>query len=177
MNTMNKTETDNIFIPIIKTKPAQLAKVFPTCDYTMYFDGCSKGNPGHAGIGAVIYKNNDELWGGYKYIGLKTNNQSEYNALIFGLNQAIDYDIKELIVFGDSQLVINQVTDVYKVRNPLLLELYGEVCELKKQFRYIEFIHVYREKNKRADQLSNIALNMIIDDFIPIKTTKLPSIL
>lgn len=149
------------YIPVIKQKPKTTGKIYPTCEYILQFDGSSKGNPGPAGIGAVIYKNNDEIWGAAKYLGdYKTNNQAEYSALIYGLKQAIELGIEELLVFGDSQLVINQMNQIYKVKNIVLLELYNETYQLTKQFKYIEFIHVYRDKNTRADELSNIALTL-----------------
>jgi ribonuclease HI len=125
----------------------------------MYFDGCSKGNPGPAGIGAVIYQHADELWGGSQYIGdKKTNNQAEYSALIFGLQHAIDHNIKEMLVYGDSQLVINQMNNVYKVKHPFLIFLYNQARELTTQFNYIEFKHILRNKNQRADELANLAI-------------------
>ena len=140
--------------------PITTNKIYPTCDYVMYFDGCSKGNPGHAGIGAVIYQNADELWGASQYIGdTKTNNQAEYSALIFGLQSAIDHNIKELLVYGDSQLVINQMNNIYKVKHPYLIILYNQAKELTKQFNYIEFKHILRNKNNRADELANLGIN------------------
>lgn len=135
------------------------AKVYPISPHIMNFDGCSKGNPGFAGIGAVIYKDHQEIWCGSKFIGVKTNNYSEYSALIFGLQQAIQMGIEHLNVLGDSLLVINQVNGVYKVKSDDLRELHEEATNLKKQFKFIEFNHVYRENNKRADALSNIALD------------------
>ena len=60
------------------------SKIYPTCEYVLNFDGCSKGNPGPAGIGAVISKSGSEEWCGCQFIGKKTNNQSEYSALILG---------------------------------------------------------------------------------------------
>ena len=135
------------------------AKVYPISSHILNFDGCSKGNPGLAGIGAVIYKDKEEIWAGSKFIGVKTNNYSEYSALIFGLKQAIQMEIDHLNVLGDSLLVINQVNGVYKVKSDDLRELNEEVNELKKRFKFIEFNHVYRENNKRADALSNIALD------------------
>lgn len=135
------------------------AKVYPISSHILNFDGCSKGNPGFAGIGAVIYKDKQEIWCGSKFIGVKTNNYSEYSALIFGLKQAIQMEIDHLNVLGDSLLVINQVNGVYKVKSDDLRELHEEVNELKKHFKFIEFNHVYRENNKRADELSNIALD------------------
>jgi len=134
------------------------AKIHPTCEYVLNFDGCSKGNPGPAGIGAVISKSGSEEWCGCQFIGNKTNNQSEYSALILGLKEALSRDIKQLQVYGDSLLVINQVTGQFKVKNILLQELYKEAINLIAKFDYIVFNHVYRDFNKRADQLSNLAL-------------------
>lgn len=134
------------------------AKIYPTCEYVLNFDGCSKGNPGPAGIGAVISKSGSEEWCGCQFIGNKTNNQSEYSALILGLKEALSRNIKKLQVYGDSLLVINQVTGKFKVKNVLLQELYKEAMTLIAKFDYIVFNHVYREFNKRADQLSNLAL-------------------
>lgn len=137
------------------------AKIFPISEYVMNFDGSSKGNPGLAGAGVVIYKNNEEYWSTCKFVGYKTNNQSEYSALIIGLKEALNQGINTLCVYGDSLLVINQVNGLFCVKSPLLVELYNEAIELKKQFKYIEFNHVYREYNKRADELSNLALENI----------------
>lgn len=134
------------------------SKIYPICDYTLNFDGCSKGNPGLAGIGIVIYNKGIEIHSAYKFIGIKTNNQSEYSALIFGLQEAIKMEIDQISIFGDSQIVINQINGLFKIKSDNLLELNKEANELKKQFKYIEFNHVPREKNKRADELSNIAL-------------------
>jgi len=137
------------------------AKIFPISEYVMNFDGSSKGNPGLAGAGVVIYKNNEEYWSTCKFVGYKTNNQSEYSALIIGLKEALNQGINTLCVYGDSLLVINQINGLFCVKSPLLVELYNEAIELKSQFKYIEFNHVYRENNKRADELSNLALENI----------------
>ena len=136
-------------------------KIFPQSEYTMNFDGASRGNPGPAGIGAVIFHNGQEIWASCQYIGTKTNNQSEYSALILGLKEALTRDIKQLHVYGDSQLVINQINGIYKVKNVGLQELYQEVQELKAKFETIAFTHIYREFNKRADHLSNMALDVL----------------
>ena len=78
-----------------------------------------------------------------------------------GLKQALTRDIKCLQVYGDSQLIINQINGEYKVRNPGLQDLYKEVQDLQAHFESIVFTHVYREFNKRADQLSNMALDVL----------------
>ena len=136
------------------------SKIYPLCEYVLHFDGCSKGNPGPAGIGAVISKSGSEEWCGCQFIGNRTNNQSEYSALILGLKEALSRNIKQLQVYGDSLLVINQVTGQFKVKNVLLQELYKEAVNLIGKFDYIVFNHVYRDFNKRADQLSNLALEV-----------------
>ncbi len=129
-------------------------------EYLLQFDGCSKGNPGKAGSGAVIYKNKTEIWGKSLFIGNKnTNNEAEYTGLIIGLEEAIDMGIKNLCVEGDSLLVINQMTGKYKVKSENLILLYDKAKELEKQFNVIVYNHIYRNLNKRADELSNLALS------------------
>jgi ribonuclease HI len=141
------------------TKTPKDAKVFPYKEYIMNFDGASRGNPGLSGAGAVIYKNGEEIWSSCKFVGTKTNNQSEYSALILGLKGALMLGITNLSVLGDSLLVINQVNGIYKVKSDSIFDLYEEVLGLKSQFDYIDFNHVYRDYNKRADELSNLALD------------------
>jgi ribonuclease HI len=163
-----------IRLPSITPPVNSQPKIYPSTEFVLYFDGCSKGNPGRAGIGAVIYKNGIEHWAACRYIGNKrTNNEAEYCALILGLQSAIEQDIKRLSVCGDSLLVINQVNKVYKVKNQNLSDMYDEVVKLKTHFDYIDFNHVYRKDNKRADQLSNLALEynndsstVIVDDIV-----------
>lgn len=145
---------------IFKNKDNKDAIIFPTLDYILRFDGCSKGNPGLAGCGAAIYHDNDEIWSGYMYVGdNSTNNHAEYTGLILGLQQALEMNIVSLAVEGDSQLVINQMNKIYNCKSPNLFELYEKANELTKKFKIITFNHIYRKQNKRADQLSNIAID------------------
>ena len=141
-----------------KNNNINLNQVHPICEYSLYFDGCSKGNPGPSGIGAVIYKNGDEISTSCENIGNRTNNESEYCALIIGLEESIKLGITSLCVYGDSLLVINQANKVYKVKNEHLLVLYDKFRALKCKFKYITFTHIYRTHNKRADQLANMGL-------------------
>jgi len=135
-------------------------------EYKLFFDGCSKGNPGLSGAGAVIYKNDNEIWSGTSFVGVKaTNNQAEYEGLILGLQKAIDMNIKSLLVKGDSQLVIYQMTGKYKCSSPSLLNLFETAKNLEKKFETIEYNHVLRDLNKRADELSNIALCKFKNEF------------
>ena len=93
--------------------------------FNLFFDGCSKGNPGDSGAGAVIYQGNLELYSRTLFVGKNiTNNVSEYTGLIIGLELALENGIKELAVNGDSLLVIKQMNGEYKVKAPtaVLLE-------------------------------------------------------
>lgn len=124
---------------------------------TLFFDGCSKGNPGRAGAGAVLYDpNGAELFAESVFAGHSaTNNEAEYTGLILGLNIALKQGITELQVRGDSQLVIRQMQGKYKVNSPKLVPLHQCATTLASKFAKIEFEHVYRDKNQRADALSN----------------------
>jgi ribonuclease HI len=127
--------------------------------FVLHFDGCSKGNPGPAGAGAVIYKNNEEYWSSCYTIGKHfTNNYAEYCGLIMGLRGAISHNINNILVKGDSMLVIKQMKGEYKVQSDLLKQLNSEALELTKRFSCIDFEHVYRDKNTRADELANFGL-------------------
>lgn len=136
--------------------------------YILYFDGASKGNPGPSGCGAVLYEqeyggNNlptkKEIWSDALWVGEKeTNNVAEYNGLILGLKEIVNRGIKEVDVFGDSMLVINQMKGTNKVNANTLIPLYKKAVELQKKIGEVYYQHVYRENNKRADELSNIPI-------------------
>ena len=125
--------------------------------YTLCFDGCSKGNPGRGGGGAIIYDNcNNIIWSESIYLGdYITNNNAEYNALIFGMKAAIHFNIKKIIIKGDSQLIIKQMNGEYKVKSNI--ELYNTANLLKQNFEEIKFEHIYRVENIEADKLANNA--------------------
>ena len=128
--------------------------------FNLYFDGSSKNNPGRGGAGAVLYqkneKENTEIFALSHFVGENvTNNVAEYTGLIIGLAECLKIGVKNLCVKGDSLLVIQQMRGVYKVKSENLKGLYTQAKDLASQFETIEFIHVYREENKRADELSN----------------------
>jgi len=127
--------------------------------YMLCFDGCSKGNPGKAGAGAVIYKQSTEIWSSSEFVGEKqTNNYAEYMGLILGLEEAVKQNLPNLMIKGDSLLVIKQMQGVYQVNSANLLPLYKKASLLVKRLGVVEFQHVYRTENKRADVLANNAL-------------------
>ena len=133
--------------------------------FILNFDGCSKGNPGLSGAGAVIYNNNIEVWAGYSFVDTSaTNNQAEYTGLIIGLKYAVDNQIQDILVQGDSQLVINQMTGKYKCNADKLVVLYKTAKALEKQIKNVQYAHVLRKFNARADELSNMAVQKYTDD-------------
>lgn len=151
------------------------SKIYPESNFIMNFDGCSKGNPGLSGAGAVIYCLEDEIWSGSLFVGKKTtNNQAEYSGLIYGLQKAIDMNIKTLLVRGDSQLVINQMTGRYKCNSENIIQYYEKAKELENSFDKIYYVHVLRNNNKRADELSNDAIRLYMNtsDNISIEDIK-----
>ena len=127
--------------------------------YQIFCDGASRSNPGDASIGVSISLDGEEIHTISRKIGIATNNEAEYQALIDGLNYCIENSIKEIEVFLDSNLVVEQVNKNFKVKAGNLKALNSQVENMIKEFEYIEFKHVYREENKRADQLANMALD------------------
>jgi len=126
----------------------------------IFSDGGARGNPGPAGIGAVLYDSKKQILAKIsKYIGETTNNQAEYQALITALKKAKELGGQELDVFLDSELVVKQLNREYKVKNKELAPLFLEVYNLSLNFSKITFTHVYRENNKEADRLVNEALD------------------
>ena len=136
------------------TTPLQTAET-----YKLEFDGCSKGNPGRAGAGAVLYEGSREIWSDAKYVGDKeTNNVAEYTGLIMGLHEALRRNISRLLVRGDSELIIKQMNGQYAVKSENIRHYHQAAKDLASQFKWIEFRHVYRKDNARADELSNKGL-------------------
>jgi ribonuclease HI len=123
----------------------------------LYTDGASKGNPGKAGAGAVlITSKGKEILAESKFLGIKTNNEAEYEALLLGIEmcQSLNIDTRNVNLRADSQLMVKQLTGNYKARNEGIKKLY----EKAKKFPFKTIEHVYREHNKRADELSNIGV-------------------
>lgn len=122
----------------------------------IHTDGASRGNPGDAGIGIVVYNEDKtkiikEL---YEYIGKTTNNVAEYTALLKGLKAVEALKPKAIKIFLDSELIVKQINGEYKVRNEGLRPIYEDVKKLLRKFNYtIE--HIPREQNKKADELAN----------------------
>jgi ribonuclease HI len=126
----------------------------------LFTDGGARGNPGPAGIGAVIYDDKNKVLEKLKkYIGETTNNQAEYQALVLGLNKAKDLKATEVECFLDSELVVKQLNGQYKVKDQELAKHFLTIWNLKNDFKKVTFKHIRREKNELADQLVNEAID------------------
>jgi len=126
----------------------------------IYTDGGSRGNPGDAGIGVVIYDENGNIIKEIsRYIGTQTNNVAEYYALVRGLEEAVSLGAKGVSVYMDSELVVKQIKGEYKVKNEGLRPLYGIAQAYFNSFEAYSINHVKREKNKEADKLANCGMD------------------
>ena len=126
----------------------------------IFSDGGARGNPGPAGVGAVIYSDKGEVLAEVsEYLGIATNNQAEYKALIFALKRAKEMGAKKIMCYLDSELVVKQLNREYKVKNKDLAPLFLEVHNLSINFKNISYHHIPREENKAADKLANIAMD------------------
>jgi ribonuclease HI len=124
----------------------------------MYTDGASRGNPGLAGAGFVIYSESGEtIKKGKKFLGKKTNNEAEYLALILAL-KSLSENKCTLNIFSDSELMVKQLNGEYKVKNEKLKPLFNEVQKLLENINY-KISHIKRDKNKIADKLANEAID------------------
>lgn len=126
----------------------------------LYTDGGSRGNPGPSASGFVLLDEDDTvIMRSGVYLGITTNNQAEYQSLKLGLEQARKLGVREVEVFMDSLLVINQMKGVFKVKNRDLWPIHEAIKELVKSFKQVTFTHVPRELNKLADT----EVNQILD--------------
>jgi len=127
----------------------------------LYTDGGARGNPGPAAVGAVIYDESKQIVEKFsKYIGKRTNNQAEYEAVIMGLEEIKKMGAREVDVYLDSELVVNQLSQKYKVKNKELAPLFVRAWNLSIHFKKVNYFHVTRERNKEADKLVNQVLDL-----------------
>ena len=123
----------------------------------IYIDGASRGNPGDSGIG-ILFKNNEQ-YNFKKYIGIGTNNNAEYTALITALEIALNSKLLKLIVHTDSMLVANQINGSWKVKDPEIRILFSKAKKLIEKLEDFSITHIRREYNSEADLLANEAIN------------------
>ena len=122
----------------------------------LHTDGAARGNPGPAGIGAVLTDPSGRTVATLAQgIGVATNNQAEYGAVIEGLRLAAERGAKRVLVRSDSKLLVEQLAGRFRVKNPTLQRLHEEVRALVRTFDRVDFEHVRREENADADALAN----------------------
>jgi ribonuclease HI len=126
----------------------------------IYTDGGARGNPGPAACGVVIKDEAGNLLGKFsKYLGETTNNQAEYQGVILALEEAAKMGAGEIDFYLDSELVVNQLSQNYKVKDLGLQSLFVKVWNLSQKFKKITYQHIPREMNKEADRLVNQELD------------------
>lgn len=140
--------------------PEPTASDYATGAWRLHFDGGSRGNPGPAAYGWVLYDpdGNEHESDGVR-IGSATNNVAEWTGLMKGLEHALARGIRTLQVRGDSELVVKQATGVYRVKNANLKPLAEQVAALLRRFDRFDIKHVYRDANARADAVANEAMD------------------
>ena len=126
----------------------------------LFTDGGARGNPGPAAYGYVIEADDGTVLAAHgEKIGVATNNVAEYRALIAGLAKAVELAVPEIEVVSDSELLVKQMTGVYRVKNDALRELSLEAARLARGIGKVTYTAVRREHNELADRLVNEALD------------------
>ncbi|GMU62002.1 MAG: ribonuclease HI family protein [Myxococcales bacterium] len=126
----------------------------------VYSDGAARGNPGPSGAGAVLVEPSGQVVDRLgKFLGHQTNNYAEYMGLLLGLKRAKELGVAEVEVFADSELMLRQLGGRYQVKSPSLRPLYQEALRLLNDFERVKFVHVPREMNRAADEMSNRAID------------------
>ncbi len=144
--------------------------------FTIFADGGSRGNPGPAGAGAIVRDEKGTVVAEIsEFLGVTTNNVAEYTGILSALETllsllsggaegntkgiSIAASEASVVVKMDSLLVVKQMNGEYKIKHPNLIPLAARVKEFSKKFKSVSFAHVYREHNKEADALANLAMD------------------
>jgi ribonuclease HI len=127
----------------------------------IYTDGGSRGNPGQAAIGFLIYNHRKIILEQHQEcIGIETNNYAEYYAIIKALTAVKKYNPEEVIIYTDSNLAYNQINGFWKIKDEEIKKMVFQVRKEIMNFKKFKIFYIPREKNKEADKLVNIALNL-----------------
>lgn len=130
-----------------------------TSSYVIHTDGGARGNPGPAAIGVVIEQDGRMVAQLSQTIGAATNNQAEYQAVQAALSWARDHQATQVDLYADSELIIKQLRQEYKLKNKELAPWFIKIQSLVHQVGRVNFHHIPREKNTEADALVNEALD------------------
>ncbi|HEY5619502.1 MAG TPA: ribonuclease HI family protein [Vicinamibacterales bacterium] len=131
----------------------------PTRFAIAHVDGGSRGNPGPAGYGVRIERDDGTVEEIKESLGIATNNVAEYRGLLAALTWAARAGVGRLHIRSDSELLVKQMQGEYRVKNPGLQPLWEEARRLVRQIGDVRFEHVRRELNKDADRLANEAMD------------------
>ena len=127
---------------------------------TLFADGGSRGNPGHAAAGAVLVAPDGTVIREIgRYLGITTNNVAEWTALVEGLRAARELGLQNIAIRLDSELVVKQLKGEYRVKHEGLLPLHARAKALLREFTHVDLQHVRRKENKLADALVNAVLD------------------
>lgn len=128
----------------------------------IFTDGGARGNPGPAASAFIVYDGNKELDRGSRFLGSATNNIAEYKAVVLALNWAKErHNVGSIIFFIDSELVVKQLTGLYKIKNPNLQTLAKEIKSLERELGLVVgYHHIPRTRNKEADAAVNETLDI-----------------
>jgi ribonuclease HI len=134
----------------------------PEREAVLWTDGAARGNPGPAGIGAILKSESGEvLYTGSEYLGHTTNNVAEYKAVLLGLQGALAQGVSRIEVRADSELLIKQLKGEYRVKSPGLRPLFDEARRLISRFASVKLTHIRRELNGEADRLANQGIDQV----------------
>ena len=124
-------------------------------EYKAFFDGGAKPNPGTITIGGYLKDNKGGVISSYSQpLGYGTNNQAEYLSLLHLCKLLIEASVKNVKIYGDSQLVVKQINGEWKVKDTMLKDYWNEIHECLKRIPKWELSHVPREENQEADDLT-----------------------
>jgi ribonuclease HI len=126
---------------------------------TIHTDGAARGNPGPAAYAYVITRDGQPAIEEHGCLGETTNNIAEYTALVRALERARSLGGRRAVILSDSELMIKQMRGEYKVKHEGLRPLYEQAQRLADSFDHVNYRHIRREHNKRADELCNEALD------------------
>lgn len=128
----------------------------------VYIDGASIGNPGKIGIGYLIYKEKNLIKKEKIYLGIGTNNFSEYMAFVFSLLDVLSLGEKNIKVYSDSNLLCEQLKGNFKVKNKNIYPLFVLAKKMISEFDNFSINHIDRERNKEADKLAKEATGFLV---------------
>ena len=132
--------------------------------YKIFTDGASRGNPGPSASAFLIINNENKiLFQDAFYVGITTNNNAEYIALLKAIEKLIEMDTLQanLLFFSDSKLMVNQINGQYKINKDHIKEYVSKINEYKSKFLSSKFEYIPREQNRQADKLCNQVLDKI----------------